>query len=268
MRGFLVGGDVSVMGIVNVTPDSFSDGGDHATTDAAVAHGLRLIEEGAHCLDIGGESTRPGAAPVTPDEEQRRVIPVIEALAAEGVVVSVDTRNASTMNAAMKAGATIINDVTALTHDPQALNVAAETGAYVALMHMKGDPRTMQQEPHYDDVVSEVYAYLAERVEACVEAGVSREKIAIDPGIGFAKNDEHNLTLISQLDRFKELGCGILLGVSRKSLIGRISGEKDPKNRLAGSLALALSGVERGATILRVHDVAETRQALALWNAL
>jgi len=268
VRGFLIGGDVSIMGIVNVTPDSFSDGGDHATAEAAIAHGRKLLGQGAHCLDIGGESTRPGAAPVTPTEEQRRILPVIEALAADGAVVSVDTRNASTMVAAMKAGATIINDVTALEHDAESLNTVAETGAHVVLMHMKGNPRNMQDRPAYDDVVEEVYAYLENRVALCREAGIPLAKIAVDPGIGFAKTDEHNLALIGNLVRFKNLGCGILLGVSRKSMIGRIAGESDPKARLAGSLALALAGVERGANVLRVHDVAETRQALALWSAL
>ncbi len=268
VRGFLIGGDVSIMGIVNVTPDSFSDGGDHATAEAAIAHGRKLLDQGAHCLDIGGESTRPGADPVTPAEEQRRILPVVETLAAEGAVVSVDTRNASTMMAAMSAGAMIINDVTALEHDAESLKVVAETGAHVVLMHMKGNPRNMQDEPAYNDVVEEVYSYLEDRVSLCREAGVPLAKIAIDPGIGFAKTDKHNLALIGNLDRFKDLGCGILLGVSRKSMIGRIAGESDPKARLAGSLALALAGVERGATLLRVHDVAETRQAVALWTAL
>ena len=268
MRGFLIGGPVSIMGIVNVTPDSFSDGGDHGTAEAAIAHGRRLLKEGADCLDVGGESTRPGAAPVTPEQEQQRILPVIQALAAEGAVISVDTRNASTMRAAMEAGAAVINDVTALTHDPDSLPAVAETGAHVVLMHMKKDPQTMQLAPSYDDVVEEVYGYLAERVGCCVGAGVPLEKIAIDPGIGFAKNDDHNLALIRNLDQFKALGCGILLGVSRKSLIGRIAGVENPKDRVAGSLALALAGVERGATLLRVHDVAETRQALALWEAL
>jgi len=268
VRGFLIGGPVSIMGIVNVTPDSFSDGGEHGTAGAAIAHGRKLLEEGAHCLDVGGESTRPGAAPVTPEQEQRRILPVVEALTAEGAVVSVDTRNASTMRAAMEAGATIINDVTALTHDPDALLAVVETGAHVVLMHMKKDPQTMQLAPFYDDVVEEVYGYLAERIGCCVEAGVPLDKIAVDPGIGFAKNDEHNLALIRNLDRFTELGCGVLLGVSRKSLIGRIAGVENPKDRVAGSLALALAGVERGVTLLRVHDVAETRQALALWEAL
>ena len=268
VRGFLIGGPVSIMGIVNVTPDSFSDGGDHGTAEAAIAHGRRLLKEGADCLDVGGESTRPGAAPVTPEQELQRILPVVETLAAEGAVVSVDTRNASTMRAAMEAGATISNDVTALTHDPDSLPAVAETGAHVVLMHMKKDPQTMQLAPSYDDVVEEVYGYLAERVGCCVGAGVPLEKIAIDPGIGFAKNDDHNLALIRNLDQFKALGCGILLGVSRKSLIGRIAGVENPKDRVAGSLALALAGVERGATLLRVHDVAETRQALALWEAL
>lgn len=257
-----------VMGVVNVTPDSFSDGGETMDADAAVARGRALRAAGADIVDVGGESTRPGALPLDPRDESARVVPVIRALAADGAVVSVDTRNARTMMAALDAGAGIVNDVTALTGDPDALALVAARGASVVLMHMRGDPRTMQDDPRYDDVVGEVVDYLAGRVEACVRAGIPRAKIAIDPGIGFGKTAEHNVRLIAGLDRLAALGCSVLLGVSRKSFIGRLSRGEDSKNRLSGSLAAMLAGVARGADIVRVHDVAETRQALAVWAAI
>ena len=257
-----------IMGVVNVTPDSFSDGGETMDADAAVARGRALLAAGADIVDVGGESTRPGALPLDPRDESARVVPVIRALAAAGAVVSVDTRNARTMAAALDAGAGIVNDVTALTGDPDALALVARRGASVVLMHMRGDPRTMQDAPRYDDVVGDVADYLAGRVEACARAGIPRAKIAIDPGIGFGKTVEHNVALIAGLDRLAALGCAVLLGVSRKSFIGRLSRGEDAKNRLSGSLAAMLAGVARGADIVRVHDVAETRQALAVWAAI
>ncbi len=258
-----------VMGVLNVTPDSFSDGGDALAYDDALARGRALIAAGADILDIGGESTRPGASPVSPDMETARVVPVIQQLAAEaGTPLSIDTRHAPVMAAALEAGAVIVNDVTALTGDPNALALVAATEASVVLMHMQGEPGTMQDDPVYDDVVAEVRAYLAARVAACEAAGIDQARIAIDPGIGFGKNLKHNLELLAHLDHLTDLGCPLVLGVSRKSFIGRLSATQDPKARLPGSLAAALAGVARGARILRVHDVAETRQALAVWQGI
>ncbi|TCS63157.1 dihydropteroate synthase [Varunaivibrio sulfuroxidans] len=257
-----------LMGIVNVTPDSFSDGGEAFDRAAAIARGRALTAQGADIIDIGGESTRPGAQPVTIDEECARVVPVIETLSAEGIVVSVDTRHSLVMAEAARAGARIINDVSGLEGDGDALRVAAQSGTDIVLMHMRGEPGTMQKAPHYVDVCAEVLGYLEARVAACVAAGIAREKIALDPGIGFGKTDAHNLTLIAGLERFSALGLPILLGVSRKSFIGRIAGVDDPKARLGGSLAAALFGIARGAAIVRVHDVAQTRQAVDIWCAL
>ena len=257
-----------IMGIVNVTPDSFSDGGETVTEDAAVARGLAMLADGADILDVGGESTRPGAAAVSQDEELNRVLPVVERLVGEGAVVSIDTRHGAVIAAAVAAGAAIINDVTALEGDPESLAIAAESGAHVILMHMRGEPATMQNAPSYRDVVAQVRDYLAARVEACEAAGIGKGRIAVDPGIGFGKTVEHNLALIANLNRFGDLGCPLVLGASRKSFIGALSGGAGPKDRLAGSLAAALAGAERGASILRVHDVAETRQALAVWGAV
>jgi dihydropteroate synthase len=256
------------MGIVNVTPDSFSDGGRRLDPEAAVAHGLRLEAEGADILDIGGESTRPGAEPVGIEEELRRVIPVVAALAAQAhVPVSIDTRNAEVMHHAAEAGARIVNDVAALGHDPDALRVAAETGLPVVLMHAQGDPRTMQLDPRYDDVVLDVYDWLEARIAVCEAAGIPRTRLVVDPGIGFGKTLAHNLALIASLSIFHGLGCAILLGASRKSFIGRLAGGAGPDRRLPGSLAAALIGAAQGVQALRVHDVAATRQALAVWEA-
>jgi dihydropteroate synthase len=262
-----------IMGVVNVTPDSFSDGGRHATTAAAVKHGQALADDGADILDIGGESTRPGADPVSEAEELRRVVPVIEGLKGCGAVLSIDTMKAGVMTAATKAGATVINDVRALEADPKALEAAAASGAWVVLMHCLGAPKTMQQSPHYDHVALDLFDYLAGRIAACEAAGIPRARIAVDPGIGFGKTLDHNLKLLRGLALFQSLGCSVLLGVSRKSFIGRMTGETDPayKNpgaRLPGSLAAALAGLDAGADILRVHDVAETVQAVAVWRAL
>jgi dihydropteroate synthase len=249
------------MGVVNVTPDSFSDGGLFASTEAAIAQGRRLAEEGADILDIGGESTRPGSEPVPEDEELRRVLPVVEALAADGHLVSIDTRRAGVMRAALAAGARIANDVTALAGDPESLDVAAGAGVAVVLMHMQGDP-------HYGDVVAEVGDFLAARVEACVAAGIPRARICVDPGIGFGKTVEHNLALLRGLAALRPEGCALLVGASRKGFIGKLSRGEDTSRRLPGSLAVALHAAAAGADVLRVHDVAETRQALEIWRAL
>jgi dihydropteroate synthase len=257
-----------LMGIVNVTPDSFSDGGRWFDPEAAIAHGVQLEAEGADILDIGGESTRPGAEPIGLDEELRRVIPVIAALAGKvRAPLSIDTRNAEVMRRAVDAGARIINDVAALGHDPAALRVAAEAGLPVVLMHAQGDPRTMQLDPRYDDVVLDVYDWLGSRIAACEAAGIPRGRIVVDPGIGFGKTVEHNLALIGHLSILHGLGCSILLGASRKSFIGRLSGGAPADRRMPGSVAAALMGAAQGAQLLRVHDVAATRQALAVWEA-
>jgi dihydropteroate synthase len=257
-----------LMGVVNVTPDSFSDGGRYASRDAAIAHGRALRTAGADILDIGGESTRPGAAPVSIDEELDRVVPVIEALAKEGALVSIDTRRAAVMRAALAAGARIVNDVTALAGDPESLSAVAGSEAAVVLMHMLGEPRTMQRDPTYRDAPLDIYDFFAARLAVCAAAGIDPARIALDPGIGFGKRDPHNLAILAELALFHGLGCALLLGVSRKSFIGRLSRGEEAGHRLAGSLAGALAGLERGVQIVRVHDVAETAQALAIWQAI
>ncbi len=257
-----------LMGVVNVTPDSFSDGGDHLDPAAAIAHGRHLLAEGADIIDIGGESTRPGASPTATEEELARVLPVVEALARAGALVSIDTRRAQVMRAALAAGAKIVNDVTALTFDPDSLAAVRDGDASVVLMHMQGEPGTMQLAPSYADAKREVFAFLEERVAACLGAGIARERIAVDPGIGFGKTLAHNLDLLAGLGSLKRLGVAVLVGVSRKSFIARLSLEEAPKARLGGSLAGALAACARGANILRVHDVAQTRQALAVWGAI
>lgn len=257
-----------VMGIVNVTPDSFSDGGEFIRADAAIVHGLRLREEGADILDVGGESTRPGSAPISADEELERIGPVIRALADAGAVVSVDTRRADVMREALACGARIVNDVTALTFEPASLDVVAASGADVILMHMKGEPATMQQAPHYDDAPREVADYLAARVAACRGAGIPDERIAVDPGIGFGKTTQHNLQILASMDRLRALGVAVAVGLSRKGFIAKLSRGEGIKDRVAGSIAGALAAVARGADIVRVHDVAATRQALAVWQAI
>jgi dihydropteroate synthase len=256
-----------VMGVVNVTPDSFSDGGDHFERDAAIAGGRRLIEEGADILDIGGESTRPGAAPVPPGEERRRIVPVIETLAREGAIVSVDTRHVDTMKAALDAGAAIVNDVTALSAQG-AIDLVAGRTASCVLMHMQGEPRTMQADPHYDDAPRDIAAFLQARIAACEAAGIPRTRICVDPGLGFGKAVAHNARLIARLETLTALGVAVLIGASRKSFIGALSKGERPKDRLPGSLAAGLAAVARGADILRVHDVAATVQALKIWTAI
>jgi dihydropteroate synthase len=257
-----------LMGVINVTPDSFSDGGETLAPDAALARARAMAAAGADILDVGGESTRPGAAPVPEAEELARVLPVVTPLAAEGRLVSIDTRNAAVMRAATAAGVRIVNDVSAATHDPGALAAVAESGAAVVLMHASGDPRTMQDDPRYDDAVLDVFDYLEQRVAAAIAAGIPRRSILVDPGIGFGKTAAHNRAILNAIALYKGLGVGVLLGVSRKSFIGRTAGVADPRDRLPGSLALLLHGFDQGVDVVRVHDVAESAQALALWRSV
>jgi dihydropteroate synthase len=257
-----------VMGIVNATPDSFSDGGMLADSQGAIRRGLALAEEGADIVDIGGESTRPGSAPVDIEEEWRRVGAVIAALARAGAVVSVDTRHAEIMRRALDAGARIVNDVTALAGDDDSLRVVAGGTASVVLMHMQGEPATMQKDPHYDDVVAEVAGYLAQRIAACRAQGIGLERICVDPGIGFGKTVAHNVQLLAACGQLRRLGTAVLIGASRKSFIAKLSRGESAQDRLGGSLAAALAAAAQGADILRVHDVAATRQALAVWRAI
>ena len=259
-----------VMGVLNVTPDSFSDGGRFVDRDAALAHARSMLADGADLLDIGGESTRPGAAPTEEADEIARVVPLIEALrdecAARGVPLSVDTRKPAVMRAAIVAGATLVNDVGALSA-PGALEAVAASDAAVCLMHMHGEPATMQKEPHYDDVVSEVKAFLGERAARCERAGIARDRIVVDPGFGFGKTVGHNLTLLHGLADIVALGYPVMIGVSRKSTIGALTG-REVGERTAGSLAAALAAVAHGAAIVRVHDVRETVDALKVWCAV
>ncbi|HWC49428.1 MAG TPA: dihydropteroate synthase [Solirubrobacterales bacterium] len=256
-----------LMGVVNVTPDSFSDGGLYLDPDEAIAHGLALAEAGAEILDVGGESTRPGADPVGEEEELRRVVPVIRGLAASQSRLSVDTSKAPVAAAALDAGAEIVNDVTALRGDPEMGALCAERDATVVLMHMLGEPRTMQEDPRYDDVVTEVKAFLAERLEAAVAAGIAEERVWLDPGIGFGKTAAHNMELLRRLDELHELGRPLVVGTSRKSFIGRVDGSPADQ-RLGGTIASSVLAAAEGADVLRVHDVAEMRQALAVAMAI
>ena len=257
-----------VMGIVNATPDSFSDGGRFADPGEAAAAGSDMSAQGAAIIDVGGESTRPGAKPLWEGDEAERVVPVIERLAASGVAVSVDTRKASVMEAALAAGARLVNDVSALTFDPRSPEVVASAGVPVVLMHHQGEPGSMQDAPHYGDVMVEVYLWLEARIAAAAAAGVDRSKMLVDPGIGFAKSVAHNLELLNGLALFHGLGCGLVLGASRKRTIGALSNEAPADQRLGGSLALALKGIDQGAQIIRAHDVFETVQALRVWRGL
>lgn len=257
-----------VMGIINVTPDSFSDGGALDTLEAAVAHGLRLVEEGADLLDIGGESTRPGAEEVPLEEELRRVIPLIERLSREtSLPISVDTSKPEVMRAAVAAGAGMINDVQALRREG-ALDAAAQLGVPVVLMHMLGEPRSMQDEPQYDDVVAQVHRFLADRIFSAEMAGIAKKHIVVDVGFGFGKTSAHNLALLAQLERFCDLGVPVLAGISRKRTIGEITGRADPRERVHGSVAAHLIAAQNGAKLLRVHDVAATVDALKVLHAV
>lgn len=254
-----------IMGVVNVTPDSFSDGGRYLAPETAIAHARQLVSEGAELLDVGAESTRPGAGSVTAEEEWARLAPVLEGVVSLGVPISVDTSKPEVMRRAVAAGAAMINDVMAL-RTQGALEAAAASDAAVCLMHMQGEPRTMQQDPHYGDVVREVVDFLRERVEACEKAGIGRERIVLDPGFGFGKTLEHNLTLLRRLDRVADLGLPVLAGLSRKSTLGKITGRAE-NERVFASVAAALLAVQKGAKIVRVHDVAATKDVLAVWNA-
>jgi dihydropteroate synthase len=247
-----------------VTPDSFSDGGLYLDPEAAIAHGLTLAAEGAEILDVGGESTRPGAEAVTPEEELRRVLPVLEGLAdaATAARLSIDTYKASVAAAALRAGATVVNDVTALRGDPEMAGVVAASGADLCLMHMLGDPRTMQLDPRYGDVVSDIKAFLEERMACAVAAGIDEERIVLDPGIGFGKTAEHNLELLRRLDELVAIGRPVLIGTSRKSFLGRITGRDQPADRLPGTVATCVMAYERGARVFRVHEVAPVADAL------
>jgi len=258
-----------VVGILNVTPDSFSDGGKYADLEKAADHARAMKRAGASIIDVGGESTRPGAADVSAPDEIARVIPVIERLSEDGLgPISIDTRKAEVMKAAAEAGAVMINDVSALSHDPMAMPLVAELGLPVILMHAQGDPRTMQDDPQYEDVVEDVYGYLAERIALCTAAGISHDKIIADPGVGFGKTLRHNLELLGRLDRFQDLGCPVMLGASRKSFIAKIDSmlgkEAAPDERLGGSLASVALGLGQGVQFFRVHDVPETSQFLSV----
>jgi dihydropteroate synthase len=254
------------MGVVNVTPDSFSDGGQYLDPDAAIGHGLELLGQGADLLDVGGESTRPGAEEVSAEEEMARVLPVVEGLAGTATV-SIDTSKAEVARAALDAGASIVNDVTALRRDPEIGQVCAGAGAGLVLMHMQGDPRTMQEDPRYDDVVEDVKAFLAARMEAAIGAGVAEERIWLDPGIGFGKNLDHNLELLRRLGELRALGRPLVIGASRKSFIGKIDGSA-VDDRLGGTIASSILAAAEGADVLRVHDVAEAAQAARVASAI
>ena len=251
------------MGVVNVTPDSFSDGGRFLDAAAAVAQGARLAGEGAEILDVGGESTRPGAEPVPEDEERRRVVPVIEGLAGAGVQISVDTSKVGVARAALDAGATYVNDVTAFRAEPELAALVAQRGAECCLMHMLGEPRTMQDDPRYDDVVADVKAFLEARLAFAVGEGVSEDRVMLDPGIGFGKTVEHNLALLRRLDEIVALGRPVVVGTSRKSFLGKLTG-REVGERLAGTIATNVLALERGAAVFRVHEVAPVRDALTV----
>ena len=256
-----------IMGILNVTPDSFSDGGEWYEYDQAVRHARQLVAEGADILDVGGESTRPGADPVALDEELRRVVPVIGALRGVGAQLSVDTMKLTVAEAAVDAGATYVNDVTAFRHEPELAGFVADRGCDCCLMHMLGEPRTMQQDPRYDDVVDDVRSFLEERAAFAVREGVREDRIMVDPGIGFGKTLEHNLELLRRLDEIVALGFDVVIGTSRKSFLGRLTGREDPHDRVAATLATTVLALERGAAVFRVHDVAPTKDALTVATA-
>ncbi len=268
LSGFIKDSAPLIMGIVNVTPDSFSDGGKYLDADQAISHGLKLLEQGADILDIGGESTRPNSETISAEEEISRVVPVIKRLSGRAKFISIDTRNASTMIAAIDAGANIINDISALTHDPDSVDVVAQSGLPICLMHMKGNPQNMQDAPVYKDVVDEILSFFDERLEFCARHNIESSRIIIDAGIGFGKTLEHNLAIIKNISKFKHFGCPVLLGASRKSFIGSICNEPESSQRISGSLSAALYGLYEGVEIFRVHDVKETKQAFDVYNAI
>jgi len=259
-----------LVGILNVTPDSFSDGGDFLDPKKAAVHATAMLDEGAHVIDIGGESTRPGSAPVSPEEEMERVLPVIRAILTErrDAMISVDTYRARTAEAALEAGASIVNDVTALRGDDQMASVVAESGCPVILMHMQGEPKTMQHDPRYDDVVGEVRDFLSERADSAISAGVNPDNIILDPGIGFGKTAEHNLDLLRRLGAIVDLGFPVLVGASRKGFVGSITGVEEARERVFGTVATTVLAYERGATYFRIHDVRANREALAIAEAV
>ena len=263
------GPDPVLMGVLNVTPDSFSDGGEFFGAGPAVAHAEKMFDEGAQVIDVGGESTRPGSDPVSPEEELRRVLPVIQGILSSrpGTTISIDTYRSSTAEAALDAGAAVVNDVTAL-GDPKMAGLVAERGCPITLMHMLGEPKSMQQDPRYKDVVREVRDFLAERAERAIRAGVEPENVILDPGIGFGKTLEHNLKLLNHLDSLVELGFPVLVGVSRKSFLGKIAGSEEPKSRLFGTVGANVLAYEQGATFFRVHDVRPNGEALAVAAAI
>ncbi len=257
-----------VVGILNVTPDSFSDGGDFMKPKDAISRATTLVTEGADIVEIGAESTRPGATPLEEREELERLLPVVEGALAAGIRVSVDTRRANVMKSAIDAGVCIINDVTALTWEAESIDVIASSGASVVLMHMQGNPRTMQDNPRYNFASVEIYEWLSHRVEACVRSGIPKERIAIDPGFGFGKTTNHNTDILDRVGIFHGIGCALSIGVSRKSFLGTITGASAPKQRLAATIAATIVAIARGAQIHRVHDVAAVKQAINVWNAL
>ena len=257
-----------IMGVINVTPDSFSDAGEALKPEDAIERGRAMLDAGADILDVGGESTRPGADPVDAGEEMARVLPVVKGLSELGALVSIDTRRAEVMKAAIQAGAKIVNDVTALTGDPESPSVVAKSGLPVVLMHMQGEPGTMQENPQYGDAAAEVFDYLKQRVADCGAAGIEASRIAIDPGIGFGKKVAHNLEILNRLDLYRDFGPPVLIGVSRKTFIGKISRDEPPKDRVPGSIAAQLAAFSQGVRLFRVHDVAETRQSLEVWQAI
>ena len=266
--GHVFGVGPHIMGVVNVTPDSFSDGGKFINHDKAIEHGIRLVQEGAAILDVGGESTRPGSEVVDPKEEIRRIIPVIAELKKHVRWVSVDTRNAQTMAAAIKAGANVINDISALAHNTESVHIAAEAQVPVFLMHMQGTPQNMQKNPSYNNVVEEVFEFLQRRIEFCATHRIDKKFLVLDPGIGFGKKVEHNLLLLRNIKRFHDLDVPILLGASRKSFISKISADEPPSDRIPGSLSAALWGLSQGVQFYRVHDVKETVQAFKIYQAI
>jgi len=257
-----------LMGVVNVTLDSFSDGGNFFNSDKAIEHGLNLVQQGAQILDIGGESSRPGAQVIDPQEEIERVVPVIEGLKGRAPYISIDTRNAWTMESALKAGANAINDISALSHDFRSIAIASEAQVPVFFMHMRGSPQTMQKNPRYQNVVEDIFEYLQQRINICETQGIDANLLIADPGIGFGKTLEHNLLILRNIKRFHDLGVPVLLGASRKSFIAKTSENEPPHDRLPGSLSTALWGLSQGVQIYRVHDVAETRQAFKIYEAI
>ena len=257
-----------LFGVINVTPDSFSDGGEALALSEALKRGRAMLDDGADILDVGGESPRPGAEPVSAEEERARVVPVVKGLSEMGALVSIDTRRAEVMAAAIDAGAGIVNDVTALTGDQDSLGLVADRGVAVVLMHMQGEPGSMQENPQYENAAEDVFGTLKARFEACEEAGIRRHRIAVDPGIGFGKTVDHNLEILNRLDIYRGLGLPVLLGVSRKSFIAKLSRGEAPKDRVPGSLAAVLAAWAQGVRMFRVHDVAETHQALAVAQAI